>query len=32
MVDEVKKCVDAKINFFEEFFSVPNDLKSEMLP
>lgn len=30
MVDEVKKCVDAKINFFEEFFSVPNDLKSEM--
>ena len=30
MVDEVKKCVDAKINFFEEFFSVPNDLQSEM--
>lgn len=30
MVDEVKTCVDAKINFFEEYFSVPNDLKSEM--
>ena len=30
MVDEVKTCVDAKINFFEEYFSVPDDLKSEM--
>ena len=30
MVDEVKKCVDAKINFFEEYFSVPDDLKSDM--
>ena len=30
MLDEVKTCVDAKINFFEEYFSVPDDLKSEM--
>ena len=30
MVDEVKNCVDAKINFFEDYFSVPDDLKSEM--
>ena len=30
MVDEVKTCVDAKINFFEDYFSVPDDLKSEM--
>ena len=30
MVDEVKTCVDAKINFFEEYFSVTDDLKSEM--
>ena len=30
MVDEVKTCVDAKINFFEEYFSVPDDLKSEI--
>lgn len=30
MVDEVKSCVDAKINFFEDYFSVPDDLKSEM--
>ena len=30
MLDEVKNCVDAKINFFEEYFSVPDDLKSEM--
>ena len=30
MVDEVKSCVDAKINFFEDYFFVPDDLKSEM--
>ena len=30
MLDEVKTCVDAKINFFEDYFSVPDDLKSEM--
>ncbi len=30
MLDEVKNCVDAKINFFEDYFSVPDDLKSEM--
>ena len=30
MLDEVKSCVDAKINFFEDYFSVPDDLKSEM--
>lgn len=30
MVYEVKSCVDAKINFFEDYFSVPDDLKSEM--
>lgn len=30
MLNEVKNCVDAKINFFEDYFSVPDDLKSEM--
>ena len=30
MLDEVKNCVDAKVNFFEDYFSVPDDLKSEM--
>ena len=30
MLDEVKNCVDAKINFFEDYFSVPDDLKSEI--
>ena len=30
MVDEVKTCVDTKINFFEEYFSIPDNLKSEL--
>lgn len=30
MVDEVKICVDAKVNFFAEYFTVPTDLQSEV--
>lgn len=30
MTDEVKTCVDMRIHFFEEYYSVPDDLRAEM--
>ena len=30
MLDEVKTCIDAKINFFEEYFTAPDGLKAEL--
>jgi hypothetical protein len=30
MTDEVKKCVDIRINFFDEYFTIPEDMQNEV--
>ena len=30
MTDEVKKCVDIRINFFNEYFTIPEDIQNEV--
>ena len=30
MIDEVKICVDAKVNYFEEYFLIPDNFRGEM--
>ena len=30
MIDEVKTCVDAKVNFFGEYFSVPDQVQGDV--
>ncbi|MDD8048384.1 MAG: hypothetical protein PHH04_02155 [Thomasclavelia sp.] len=30
MINEVKACVDAKINYIDQYYEVPNDLKEEL--
>ena len=30
MIDEVKNCVNAKVNYFEAYFSVPDQLRGEI--
>lgn len=30
MIDEVKTCVNARVNYFEEYFSVPDQLRGEI--
>lgn len=30
MTDEIKKCVDIRINFFNEYFTVPEDMQNEV--
>lgn len=30
MTDEVKKCVDIRINFFDEYFTIPEDMQNKV--
>ena len=30
MIDEVKTCMDAKVNFFGEYFSVPDQVQGDV--
>lgn len=30
MTDEVKKCADIRINFFDEYFTIPEDMQNEV--
>ena len=30
MTDEVKKCVDIRINFFDEYFAIPENMQNEV--
>lgn len=30
MIDEVKTCVNARVNYFEEYFSVPDQMKEDI--
>lgn len=30
MIDEIKKCVDARVNFFDEYYTIPQEVQGEV--